>query len=401
MLNPLGTVVCSPQELPPRHHPASGRQRQTVIISRRNRHHVAQVAGRDRRAPLSCRPTPPPDRRPSAPDCAIGQSSLPPQSPPRCSIPGHIRLADTSSPHPTTRPSAVSARLWYIPAAIATTLLNPLGTVVWPDSLAPHATTSGAASTCQRRAGHSHGDDQWNPRKPLGADLFHGICFFSSLPGFVIGCWSLVTTCRPPHVVFTVVRPRLRTKGLYPYQRRTWADLSRLGDFSLAPFDTLGIAPTVTDTRPELRGRKRQRAAMAPSTRPAGKSAGPGKVPRPHTRIRADIQGHAPTHVGFRVQRLLRSWTRVLARGSSAERRRVGGSWRLWWTSRTSGPHQQASNSGATDRVRVSDACSLDGYHGRGRACGSATRRSYLTAVPVPPSSRRGTGYERPKAPAT
>ena len=92
----------------PRHHPALGRQRQTVSISRRNRHHVAQPAGHIRLAVTVVSPTPPPGPRPSAPDC----DTLPPQSPPRCSTRwAHSSGRTRCQPHATTRPSAVSARL--------------------------------------------------------------------------------------------------------------------------------------------------------------------------------------------------------------------------------------------------------------------------------------------------
>lgn len=52
-------------------------------------------------------------------------------------------VAGSPKPHVTSRPSAVSARLCpnsWPPAANPTTLLNPLGNVVWPQVLSPQAT---------------------------------------------------------------------------------------------------------------------------------------------------------------------------------------------------------------------------------------------------------------------
>src|SRR5438105_305293 len=39
------------------------------------------------------------------------------------------------SPHPTTVPSLLSARLWLAPAAMAATLLNPAGAVESPQAI--------------------------------------------------------------------------------------------------------------------------------------------------------------------------------------------------------------------------------------------------------------------------
>src|SRR6266516_2622263 len=57
-----------------------------------------------------------------------------------------LRLFVLDSPEPlepqaVTFPSEVSASAWALPAAMATTLVRPLGTLVWLFELLPHAST--------------------------------------------------------------------------------------------------------------------------------------------------------------------------------------------------------------------------------------------------------------------
>src|SRR5688572_21177357 len=52
---------------------------------------------------------------------------------------GTVAWPEPLAPQPATVPSALSARLWKLPAAMATTCWSPLGTVVWPELLSPQA----------------------------------------------------------------------------------------------------------------------------------------------------------------------------------------------------------------------------------------------------------------------
>jgi hypothetical protein len=58
---------------------------------------------------------------------------------------GAVRLAVIVPPTADHPPWAVRASLWEYPVAMATTLLNPLGMVVWPKLLYPQPTTVLAA----------------------------------------------------------------------------------------------------------------------------------------------------------------------------------------------------------------------------------------------------------------
>src|SRR5438445_5079414 len=91
--------------------------------------------------------------KPTGADCPLHSTTLPSAVRARLRNPppaiattllkpgGTLVWPEELDPQASTVPSALSARLWKLPAAMDTTVAKPAGTLVWPDELSPHAAT--------------------------------------------------------------------------------------------------------------------------------------------------------------------------------------------------------------------------------------------------------------------